>query len=93
MAIHRNGHAGHEGYIVLAVHDGQVAGVRWQHLFDLIHGVGEGFIVNVEIENIPVLKLWEVGKQPSTTHARMTCQHAVGAFDVILLIVTSIIQT
>ena len=64
MAIHRNGHAGHEGYIVLAVHDGQVAGIRGQHLFNLIHGIGEGFIVDVEIENVSVFQLWKVGEQP-----------------------------
>ena len=49
MAIHRNGHAGHEGHIVLAVHNGQVAGVCGQYLLDLIHGVGEGFVIDVEI--------------------------------------------
>ena len=93
MAVHRNGHTGHKGYIVLAVHDGQVGGVRWQYLFDLIYRVGEGFIVNMEVENVAVLKLGKVGKQPSTAHARVPSQHAVGAFSVILLIVTSVIQT
>ena len=80
VAVHRNGHTGHEGYIVLSVHDGQVGGVRWQHLFSLIHRVGEGFIVNVEVENIPVLKFRKVGKQPSITHAGVPSQHAVGTF-------------
>ena len=65
VTIHRNGHAGYKGYIVLAVHDGQVGGVRWQHLFDLIYGVGEEFVVNVEVENVAVLKLGKVGKQSS----------------------------
>ena len=80
MAVDCNRYAGHEGHIVLAVHDGQVAGVRWQHLFSLIHRVGEGFIVNVEVENIPVLKFRKVGKQPSITHAGVPSQHAVGTF-------------
>ena len=80
MAVHCNGHAGHKGYIVLAVHDLKVGGVCWQHLFDLIYSVGEGFIVNVEVENVPVLKLGKVGKKPSTTHAAVPSQHAVGAF-------------
>ena len=93
MTVHRNGHAGHKGHIVLAVHDGQVAGVRGQHLFNQIHGIGEGFIVDVEIENISVLQLGKVGKQASVAHAGMSRQHAVGAFSVILLIVTSVIQT
>ena len=93
MTVHRNGHTGHEGHIVLAIHDLKVGGVRWQHLFSLIHRVGEGFIVDVEIENISILQLWMIGEQPCTAHARMTSQHAVGAFNVILLIVTSVIQT
>ena len=93
MAVHRNGHTGHKGYIVLAVHNGQVAGVCGQHLLDLIHRVGEGFVVNMEVENVATFQLLKVGKQPSTTHAGVPSQHAVGAFSVILLIVTSVIQT
>ena len=80
VTVHRYGHAGHKGYIVLAIHDLKVGGVRWQHLFSLIHRVGEGFIVNVEVENIPVLKFRKVGKQPSITHAGVPSQHAVGTF-------------
>ena len=57
MAIYRYGYTGHEGYIVLAVHNGQVAGVRRQHLLDLIHRIGKRFIVDVEIENVSVFQL------------------------------------
>ena len=80
MAVHCNGHAGHKGHIVLAVHDLKIGGVCWPHLFDLIHGVGEGFIVDVEIEHVSILQLGEIGEQPRIAHARMTSQHAVGAF-------------
>ena len=93
MTVHRNGHTGHEGYIVLAVHNGQVAGVRGQHLLDLIHGIGESFSVDVEIEHVAGLQLGKIGKEPHIAHARVPSQHAVGAFSVILLIVTSVIQT
>ena len=80
MTIHSNRHAGHKGHIVPSVHDSQVRGVRGQHLLNLIHGVGESFIVDVEIEYISAFQLRKVGKQPSTTHAGVPSQHAVGAF-------------
>ena len=80
MAIHRNGNTGHKGHIVLSVYNGQVVGVRRQHLLDLIHGVGEGFVVDVEIEHISVFQLWKVGEQPCIAHAAVSCQHAMGAF-------------
>ena len=80
VTVHRNGHAGHEGHIVLAVHNGQVGGIHWQHLLDLIHSVGEGFVIDVEIENVSVFQLWEVGEQPRIAHAGVPSQHAVGTF-------------
>ena len=80
MTVDRYGHTGHKGYIVLAVHNGQVAGVRGQHLLELIHGVGEGFIVYVEIENVTILQFGKVGEQPRVAHAGVPSQHAVGTF-------------
>ena len=80
MTIHRNGHAGHEGHIVPSVHDLKVGGVRGQHLFSLIHRVGEGFIVDVEIEHVAGLQLGKIGKEPHIAHARMTRQYAMGTF-------------
>ena len=79
MAIYCNRHTGHEGHIVLAVHDGQVRGIRWQHLLDLIYRVGERFIVDVEIENVAILQFWKIGKETRVAHAGMSCQYAMGA--------------
>lgn len=80
VAVYRDGHAGHKGHIVLAVHDGQVAGVCWQHCFDLIHGVGERFVVDVKIEHVSAFQLRKISKETRVAHAGVPSQHAVGTF-------------
>ena len=64
MAVHAHRHTGQQGHIVLALHDGQILGVRGDHRLDLVHGVGQRLVIDMDAELVPDFQLGKVRKEP-----------------------------
>lgn len=48
VTVHRNGHAGHKGHIVLAVHNLKVGGIGGYYFFNLIYCVMKVAVVDMD---------------------------------------------